>query len=121
MLLKLPSLRGKRNKVVHHGIYVTFHMVGVALPRLAFADILSLITRLAGTARAHMNSAEPSALANQGEVCLGTSKSGAFQLRSGSTRGFDCPLLVAMAICCCRNWREARPWTRNRGDPANVG
>ena len=46
----LTSLREKLIKigarVVGHGRYVTFQLAEVAVPRLMFADILSLITRL---------------------------------------------------------------------------
>jgi hypothetical protein len=46
----LTSLREKLikigAKVVSHGRYVTFQMAEVAVPRLTFADILSLIARL---------------------------------------------------------------------------
>ena len=54
----LTSLREKLikigAKVVSHGRYVTFQMAEVAVPRQMFADILSLIARAAGTARARM-------------------------------------------------------------------
>ena len=37
---------GKMPKVTSHGIYITFQIAEVAVPRQMFADILSLIARL---------------------------------------------------------------------------
>jgi hypothetical protein len=54
----LTSLREKLikigAKVVSHGRYVTFQMAEVAVTRQMFAEVLSLIARPPGTARAGM-------------------------------------------------------------------
>src|SRR5215467_2548757 len=75
----LTSLREKLikigAKVVSHGRYVTFQMAEMAVSQQMFADILSLIARLRGTARPSMTSSEVRCgQITRGEVCLGASK-----------------------------------------------
>jgi hypothetical protein len=65
----LTSLREKLvkigAKIVSHGRYVIFQMAEVAVSRQMFADILLLIARLRGAARAGMKGAEVRLLARE--------------------------------------------------------
>ena len=122
----LTSLREKLikigAKVVSHGRYVTFQMAEMAVSQQMFADILSLIARLRGTARPSMTSSEVRCgQITRGEVCLGASKAVRFSASVQSTARFD-PLLPAPGgICHCPPRSGARSWAQNRRDLANVG
>ncbi len=109
----LTSLREKLikigAKVVSHGRYVTFQMAEVAVSRQMFADILIAHRPAAGATRTGMTSAGRQAPGtSEGEVCLGTSKSGAFQRRSASAGDLDRPWLAATANCRCPSPFERR-------------
>jgi hypothetical protein len=80
--------------------------------------------RAAGTARARMMSAGPSAPGNErggGEVCLGTSKSGALQRWSASAAGFGYPLPWRRRFPVGRAREKPDPGLETAGNPANVG
>ena len=67
-------------KVVSHGRYVTFQMAEVAVSRQMVRRHSVADRPVAGTARIGMTRAGPLATGtSEGEVCLWTSKSGAFQ------------------------------------------
>jgi hypothetical protein len=102
----LTSLREKLikigAKVVSHGRYVTFQMAEVAVSTTDVRRHSVVDRRDAATARIRMTRAVPLATGtSEGEVCLRTSKSGAFQRQSTSARGLDRPWLAATANCRC--------------------
>ncbi len=119
-LWSLTSLREKLikigAKVVSHGRYVTFQLAEVAVSRQIFARHPVADRPTAGTARASMSGRrEQMRQVATAEVCVGMRKPEQFSVLLPSTAGFERPLPVQDAICCCPSRSQAQSWPRSRG------
>ncbi len=106
-----------------HGPYVTFQMAEVAVSRQMFADILTLIARLTGTApRQHeLFRDKPRKRRTGEEVRLDEGSTAICSANEGGPHRFGAPSSPPLPPCLADEARNAHPDAGKRGHPADVG